>query len=148
MIEHKVFKLYEQTRMELYRKIFNQVKERSGSLSAMEIISLEVIYALNRPTISAFARFIGISQSNATYKVNSLVTKGYITKEASSEDGREFILQPTEKFYGYSRFFEADMLKMLGRVGEQLTDEELAAVSKAVDILEAEMEKRAREAQE
>lgn len=142
MIERQIFKLYERTRIELYRKIFNQVKERAGSLSAMEIISLEVIYALNRPTISEFARFIGISQSNATYKVNSLVTKGYITKETSSEDGREFILQPTEKFYGYSRFFEEDMMKMLAKVGENLTHEELSAVLKAVDLLEGEMDKK------
>ena len=56
--------------------MFTKVKERTGSLSATEAFSLEIIQALDRPTISQFANFIRVSQSNATYKVNTLIGKG------------------------------------------------------------------------
>lgn len=54
------------------------MREREGSLSAMEAFSIEIIHALGEPTIGRFAEFLNISQSNATYKVNSLIKKGYL----------------------------------------------------------------------
>ena len=92
-IEKQIMEAFAKIRLEFYRKVFTRVRERDGSLSAMEVFSLEVIYALNKPTISRFARFIGISQSNATYKVNSLTRKGYLVRRPSEEDGREYTLQ-------------------------------------------------------
>lgn len=85
MMLEKMLKTFQKLRLEFYRKIFTRVRERDGSLSAMEVFSLEIIYALGRPTIGQFARFIGISQSNATYKVNSLMKKGYIIRQPSQE---------------------------------------------------------------
>ena len=45
-------------------KVFELVRERDGSLSAMEAFSLEVIKMLDHPTIGQFADFLNISQSN------------------------------------------------------------------------------------
>jgi DNA-binding MarR family transcriptional regulator len=93
--------LYKNMRLAHYRNLFGQLKEKAGSLSATEAFSVEVIYLLDRPTISEFADFIGISQPNASYKVNSLVTKGYLERVGSSDDRREAHLNVTKKFLDY-----------------------------------------------
>lgn len=143
MMLEKMLKTFQKLRLEFYRKIFTRVRERDGSLSAMEVFSLEIIYALGRPTIGQLARFIGISQSNATYKVNSLMKKGYIIRQPSQEDGREYNLELSEKFYGYSDMLEENVRTITRNVLEQLTPEEIAVIDKAADILNKELDARA-----
>lgn len=143
MMLEKMLKTFQKLRLEFYRKIFTRVRERDGSLSAMEVFSLEIIYALGGPTIGQFARFIGISQSNATYKVNSLMKKGYIIRQPSQEDGREYNLELSEKFYGYSDMLEENVRTITRNVLEQLTPEEIAVIDKAADILNKELDARA-----
>ena len=143
MMLEKMLKTFQKLRLEFYRKIFTRVRERDGSLSAMEVFSLEIIYALGRPTIGQFARIIGISQSNATYKVNSLMKKGYIIRQPSQEDGREYNLELSEKFYGYSDMLEENVRTITRNVLEQLTPEEIAVIDKAADILNKELDARA-----
>lgn len=143
MMLEKMLKTFQKLRLEFYRKIFTRVRERDGSLSAMEVFSLEIIYALGRPTIGQIARFIGISQSNATYKVNSLMKKGYIIRQPSQEDGREYNLELSEKFYGYSDMLEENVRTITRNVLEQLTPEEIAVIDKAADILNKELDARA-----
>ena len=125
MMLEKMLKTFQKLRLEFYRKIFTRVRERDGSLSAMEVFSLEIIYALGRPTIGQFARFIGISQSNATY------------------NGREYNLELSEKFYGYSDMPEENVRTITRNVLEQLTPEEIAVIDKAADILNKELDARA-----
>lgn len=86
MLEQNFQSVYEKFKLQFFRRLFSQVREREGSLSAMEAFSVEVIHELDAPTIGQFADFLGISQSNATYKVNSLIRKGYIVKENSDTD--------------------------------------------------------------
>lgn len=131
---------FSRVRLEFYRKVFTRVRERDGSLSAMEVFSLEVIYALNRPTISQFARFIGISQSNATYKVNSLTRKGYLVRCPSEEDGREYTLELSDKFYSYTNMLEGDIRGIIDKISTELSQDELMAVSKAVGIVLRELD--------
>lgn len=76
MLEQNFQSVYEKFKLQFFRRLFSQVREREGSLSAMEAFSVEVIHELDAPTIGQFADFLGISQSNATYKVNSLIRKG------------------------------------------------------------------------
>ena len=76
MMEQDFQRVYEKFKLQFFRRLFSQVREREGSLSAMEAFSVEVIHQLNAPTIGRFADFLGISQSNATYKVNNLIRKG------------------------------------------------------------------------
>ena len=89
MLEQNFQSVYEKFKLQFFRRLFSQVREREGSLSAMEAFSVEVIHELDAPTIGQFADFLGISQSNATYKVNNLIRKGYIIKENSDTDRRE-----------------------------------------------------------
>ena len=135
-----VLQCYDRLRLITYRSMFRLLRERDGSLSAMEVFSLEVIYALNRPTISQFARFIGISQSNATYKVNSLTRKGYLVRCPSEEDGREYNLELSDKFYSYTNMLEGDLGRMIDKMFSELNKEELAVVAKAVGIIARELD--------
>ena len=100
-IAEAVSELYKNLRLSHYRNLFGQLREKAGSLSATEAFSAEVIYLLDRPSIGEFADFIGISQPNASYKVNSLVTKGYLERVNSDDDHREAHLLVTKKFLDY-----------------------------------------------
>lgn len=71
LLEQNFLEVYDKFKFSFYRKVFSQVHEREGSLTAMEAFSLEVINQLGRPTIGKFAEFLNISQSNATYKAVS-----------------------------------------------------------------------------
>ena len=73
MLQDNFLEVYDKFKLEFFRRIFELVREREGSLSAMEAFSIEIIHALNEPTIGRFAEFLNISQSNATYKVNNLI---------------------------------------------------------------------------
>ena len=81
MLQDNFLEVYDKFKLEFFRRIFELVREREGSLTAMEAFSIEIIHALNEPTIGRFAEFLNISQSNATYKVNSLIKKGYLKKQ-------------------------------------------------------------------
>lgn len=72
MLEKNFVEVYDKFKLNFYRRIFELVREREGSLSAMEAFSLEVIKMLDEPTVGQFADFLNISQSNATSKLNRL----------------------------------------------------------------------------
>ena len=81
-----------------YRQLFSGFRKRAGDLSQLEMMSLHVVRLLGHPTISEFAEFFGISQPNATYKVKSLVKKGYLKKLKSPSDRREYRLAVDERY--------------------------------------------------
>lgn len=101
MLYQSLSEAYKKLRLFQYRSLFTRIKEKAGSLSATEAYAVDVIYILNGPTIKQFSDFIGISQPNASYKVSSLISKGYITKEISEDDRREYHLYVTDKFFSY-----------------------------------------------
>ena len=101
MLKDEAISLYQKLRLMHYRSLFGRIHEKEGSLSATEAFSVDVIYILDRPTIKQFADFLGISQPNATYKINSLISKGYIEKVTSEDDRRESRLYIAERFYKY-----------------------------------------------
>lgn len=139
MLENSMQQIADKMILEFLRKIFEQVKEREGSLSAMEAFSVEVIHDLNEPTIREFAEFLNISQSNATYKVNSLIKKGYIEKQNSTTDRREYHLILTDKYYGYTNMVRNYIEKMCQNVEKDFSEEELALLEKLMDRLSKEI---------
>ena len=124
MIEDLLLDITGQVNLQFYRRIFSVVKEREGSLTAMEVFSLEVIHAMNEPTISEFAEFIGISRPGASYKVASLMQKGYVTKEVSAEDKREFRLRLTDKYRDYFGLYENGLKESVRDKLDTLSDRE------------------------
>lgn len=116
MLMDEALSLYQKLRLMHYRSLFGRIREKAGSLSATEAYSLDVIYILDKPTIKQFSDFLGISQPNATYKINSLISKGYIKKVLSEDDRREYHLYIADKFYTYYDYknsFLADAVKKL-----------------------------------
>ena len=139
MLEKNFTEVYEKFELIFFRRIFEKVRERDGSLSAMEAFSLEVIYLLHEPTVGQFADFLNISQSNATYKVNSLIKKGYIVKENSDIDRREYHLKLSEKYYHYAGLMKGYVDTVMDRMQERFTAEELETFSKILGVMSEEL---------
>lgn len=118
--------IYRYLRLAHYQNLFATISEKPGSLSATEAFSAEVIYLMGTPTIGEFASFIGISQPNASYKVISLVSKGYITKEPCENDKRECRLVVTQKFLDYY----GNQIPDISGIAEDFSEEENAVLVK------------------
>ena len=126
-------------RLLFYHDIFGVIREREGSLSAMEAFSVEVIDILGEPTIGQFADFLNISQSNATYKVNSLIKKGYLEKQNSTIDRREYHLILSQKYYNYRALMGAYIDKMINRMGESYSEQELKQFNGFLETINTKM---------
>ena len=131
--------IYDKFKLMFYRGIFAEVKEREGSLSAMEAFSLEVIDMLDKPTISRFAEFLNISQSNATYKVNSLIKKGYIERENSMRDHREYHLILSEKYRNFIKIAGSYEKKVLDRICDRFSEEDIEKFTEMLGIISSEL---------
>ena len=130
MLDKEVNDLYKKFRLVHYRDLFRRIREKDGSLSATEAYAADVIYLLGSPTIKQFADFLGISQPNATYKVNCLVSKGYVTKVTSDEDRREFILHVSDRFYNYYDTKNSFIQDACDRLRGEFSPEELDTFEK------------------
>lgn len=125
MLDNEFSRLYFKFRLLHFQHLFGRVKEKAGSLSATEAYTVEVIYLLDKPTASELADFLDISQSNVTYKINALISKGYIMKETSPEDRREIRLNVTEKFLNYYGCNSDFIKSMLGNIKSNFTEDEV-----------------------
>ncbi|MBR5868147.1 MAG: winged helix-turn-helix transcriptional regulator [Clostridia bacterium] len=133
MAQELLTKLYNAFRLAHYRALFGRIQEKPGSLSATESFSVDVIYLLKEPTIKQFSEYLGISQPNATYKINSLIAKGYVEKIPSEDDKREFRLRVSDRFHNYF----AHSIDFLDRIDhhlqEALSPEEYQKVAKCLE---------------
>ncbi len=139
MLEKNFVEVYDKFKLQFYRKIFEKVKERDGSLSAMEGFSLEIIRALDEPTVGQFADFLNISQSNATYKVNNLIKKGYLVRQNSTTDRREYHLVLSEKYYSYAALMTDYELTVVKRMKERFTEEDIEKFVELLSIISNEL---------
>jgi len=125
--------IYKKIKLMLYKSMFKRIKDKEEALSSSEYFCLECIYLMDKPTVSEFAEFLDISSPNATYKVKTLIKKGFISKEKSSKDGREYLLVPTQKFFDiYENKEEGVNIKDLKR---NLNKDEGKKVEKILKIL-------------
>jgi len=131
--------IYIKLKLNFYRSIFERLQERESSLSASEAFAVEVIYALHEPTISQFAEFIHISMPNATYKINSLMRKGYIMKVKSTRDAREVHLRVTPKFYNYYAINQGYINMVMQRVNERFSEEQIDQLESMLRIISEEL---------
>jgi DNA-binding MarR family transcriptional regulator len=137
MLVQVITDLYKKSRLITYQEMFGRIREKDGSLSATEAYAVDVIYLLGTPTITQLAETLGISQPNATYKVNNLVSKGYVIKTPSEDDKRECRLTVSDRFYRYyggsTRFVDVaveklkknhspEELEQVGKMLRELTD--------------------------
>lgn len=135
-----VFKeVYDKFKINFYRSIYSGFAERESSLTATETFCLEVIYALDNPTVNELANFLKISQPNMTYKINNLVKKGYVIKKQSEEDKREVKLETTEKFAHYLDIKNEYVRTVLNRTKERFSQEELDKFEEMLEIISLEL---------
>ena len=88
MLSKEFQAVYNIFKMNFYASMCANSKE----LTMQEAFSLDIIYMLDNPTILDYAKYMGISQPNATYKINQMIDKGYLTKTVCKEDKRAFRL--------------------------------------------------------
>ena len=134
MLGETFAQLFRKYRLFCYRKLFAAVREKPGSLSATEAFSADIIHLLGSPTVSQFAETIGISQPNATYKVNNLVAKGYLEK-VPGEDRREVRLQTAGKFNAYYHENVQALEHAVDTLSARFTPEELAVADRVMQAL-------------
>lgn len=139
MTDKNFIEVYNKFKLEFYRRVFDQVRERDGSLSAMEAFSLEVIHMLDNPTVGQFADFLNISQSNATYKVNNLIKKGYLERQNSQTDRREYHLVLSKKFYDYEGLMTSYLNEVISRMNERIPNEDLEVFDRVLKIMSREL---------
>ena len=120
-----ITRCYARFRLITYQGMFRLLRERDSSLSAAEAFAVDVIHLLEEPTIKEFADCLGISQPNATYKVNNLVGKGYVIKTVSEDDKRECHLTVSDRFYKYYGASNSFIENAVNTLAERYSPEEL-----------------------
>jgi DNA-binding MarR family transcriptional regulator len=138
-MEQSFLDVYTKFKLQFYRKIFRRFEMREASLTAVETFCVEVIDALAEPTVSEFAGFVNISQANATYKIQSLIKKGYVTKVQSKDDRREYRLHVTERFREYSKLHVDYVDEVVRRINERFSPEEVATFKHLLDVIGSEL---------
>ena len=131
----EVLELFRKLRLSSYRSIYENIRDREGSLSATEAYAVDAIYLLGEPTIKRFSDFLGISQPNATYKVNSLIAKGYVEKVQSETDKRKMCLRVSEKFHRYYDQAENEISRAADLLCEEFSAEEIGAFKRMLKEL-------------
>ena len=139
MVDKSFVEIYDKFKLRFYRSVFELVREREGSLSAMEAFSLEVINMLSEPTVGQFADFLNISQSNATYKVNSLIKQGYLERQNSQTDRREYHLVLSEKYYNYASLMSSYEMQVIERIKQRFNEEDLENLDRMLQIISTEL---------
>ena len=129
MIQENFDIIYKRVRIELYRHIFGIIGKQECSLSATDYFSVETIFLMGNPTITEFARALSISQPNATYRVKSLIDKGFIEK-VKTDKRTTFRLCVTEKFMKYYHEEMGFGNLIFEKLSKHFSEEELAQVDK------------------
>ena len=131
--------VYTKFKLHFYQKVFERLQDREASLTTVETFCMEIIYALDKPTVAEFANITNISSPNAAYKVNSLVKKGYLKRVQSEHDKREFHLEVTEKYLNYYNISYNYMETVMKRIEERFAPEEIQTLIKVLQIMDEEL---------
>lgn len=139
MVEELFNEIYDKFKINFYKSIFKKFEKRKPSLSVMEIFCADVIYSLNRPTISQLTEFMGTSQPNTAYRITSLVKKGYVNKIQSEDDKREYYLELTDKYYNYNNIKKEYVNLVINRLKRRLTKDELELFRRILEQMSQEL---------
>ena len=132
-------KVYTKFKLHFYRSVFNRFQQREASLTTVESFCMEIIMALGKPTVNEFSNMVCISSPNAAYKINSLIKKGYITKERSEDDKREYHLAVTQKYLDYYNISYNYRLTVMERIKQRFTAEEISHFEYILKIISEEL---------
>lgn len=139
MLQEAFTKVYSKFKLHFYQKVFERWQDREASLTTVETFCMEIIYAINKPTINEFARIANLSSPNAAYKVNNLIKKGYLTKVQSQDDKREYHLEVTEKYLNYYNISYQYIETVMKRIEDRFSPEELKVMEKMLKVMDEEL---------
>ena len=139
MLQDAFSKVYMKFKLHFYQKVFERLQEREASLTTVETFCMEIIYALNNPTVAEFARIANISSPNAAYKINNLVKKGYLKRVQSEDDKREYHLEVTEKYMRYYNISYNYMDTVMKRIKEHFGEEDTERLTELLTIIDREL---------
>jgi DNA-binding MarR family transcriptional regulator len=139
VLEESFDRIYTKFKLHFYQAVFSRFQTREASLTAVETFCMEIIRAMDEPTINEFASFARISSPNAAYKVNSLIRKGYVEKVQSPSDRREYHLRPTQKFHDYYDLSSTYIREVMDRVREHFTPEEVLQMDRVLNFVGQEL---------
>lgn len=131
--------VYDKFKLNFYRSIFSGFEDREASLTTLETFCVEVIHALDRPTLNELTNFLNVSQPNAAYKVSNLVKKGYVNKVQSEEDKREYYLEVTDRFYQYYYAKNAYIDLVLERLREKFSEDKMQVLEEILSTMNEEL---------
>lgn len=139
VLEEKFIRVYTKFKLHFYRETFARFQNREASLTTVESFAMEAIYALGEPTVRQFAEFMRISSSNAAYKTASLVRKGYLVKERSQTDAREYHLVPTQKYLDYYNVSADYVHTVMKRIKERFSADDVAKIEEILTVMNDEL---------
>ena len=139
MLKESFRGVYTKFKLHFYQAVFSRFQSQESSLTTVEGFCMEIILALGRPTINEFARFVHISPPNAAYKVNSLIQKGYIRKERSPEDKREYHLAVTQKYIDYYNINYRYLNTVIDRIQDRFPPEDVQRLDEMLRIISTEL---------
>ena len=139
MLDESFRDVYTKFKLHFYQEVFSRFQNREASLTAVETFCMEIIMALEEPTINEFASFVNISSPNEAYKVNSLIQKGYVEKIRSNQDRREYHLRPTQKYMDYYNISTGYLHTVMERINKRFTAEEARQLDRFLQIVGSEL---------
>lgn len=139
MISDAFNRVYLRFKLRFYHEVFKKWKGRDLTLTTVETFCMEIIHALDKPTVSQFAKFASLSSANAADKINNLIKKGYLRKIQSEEDRRRFYLEPTEKYKNYYDLSTSYVDSVVDKIQDRFTEDELKVMYKILTIMDEEI---------
>ena len=139
MLEKSFDQVYTKFKLHFYRTVFGRFQKREATLTTVETFCMEIIMALGQPTINEFSSFVGISPPNAAYKINNLIQKGYVRKEQSETDKREFHLVVTQKYIDYYNISYGYLGTVMKRIEARFSPEQVAQLEGMLQVISKEL---------
>ena len=139
MLEKAFHNVYRKFKLHFYEKVFEKLQDKEATLTTVEAFCMEIIYALDRPTVAEFASITNISSPNAAYKINNLVNKGYLKKVQSEDDKREYHLEVTDKYLNNYNISYRYIETVIKRIEERFSPEEIETLVKILKIVDEEL---------
>lgn len=139
MLQDSFLDVYTKFKLQFYQQVFEGWQGREVSLTTVETFCMEIIYAMNRPSVNEFARLANISPQNAAYKVNKLIEKGYLRKVQSTEDKREYYLEVTEKYLDYYNLSYTYLETVMKRMEKRFSKDELKVMEQVLNVMNIEL---------
>ena len=139
MFSSAISQIYDKLRLHFYMMVYSRFENREATLTTVESFSMEVIMALGNPTVAQFASAVKISSPNAAHRIKCLIQKGYVEKNRSEEDAREYHLKPTQKYLKFRQINQDYLDILMERCKERFSPEDYEKLNEMLDIINNEL---------